>query len=97
MAKWECDPEKAARLIKVKAAESAAKVIKSTVTCLAYDFFRKLTKDDPEIQWDPIMADMHIKNPWLDLRGVEHHGLREKSSESFVNCIEQHKLTFFCM
>jgi hypothetical protein len=40
------------------------------------------------------VADMHTKNPWLDLRGVKHHGLREKSSQSLVDCIEQHKLTF---
>jgi hypothetical protein len=33
---------------------------------------------------------MHTKNPWLDLWGVKHHGLREK-----FDCIEQHKLTFF--
>jgi hypothetical protein len=38
---------------------------------------------------------MHIKNPWLDLRDVKHHGLRKKSSQSLVDCIEQHKLTLF--
>ena len=53
------DPDKDMRLTKVKAAEkeltvTAAKVIKSTVACLAYDLFRKLTKDNPEIQWDLI-------------------------------------------
>ncbi len=40
--KGESDPLKAARLIEVKAAErelAAAKVIKSTITCLAYDLF----------------------------------------------------------
>jgi hypothetical protein len=96
--KGESDPEKAARLIEVKAAErelTAAKVVESTITCLAHDLFRKLTKDDPEIQWDRIVADMHTKNPWLDLRGVKHHGLRKKLRQSLVDCIEQHKLTFF--
>ncbi len=60
MPKGERDPEKAARLIEVKAAErelAAAKVVESTITCLAYDLFRKLTKDNPEIQWDCIVAD----------------------------------------
>jgi len=82
--KGESDPDKAVRLIGVKAAErelTAAKVAKSTIICLAHDLFRKLTKDDPEIQWDRIMADMHTKNPWLDLRGVKHHGLCEKSNQ----------------
>ncbi len=41
------------------------------------------------------MADTHTKNPWLDLRGVKHHGLHEKSNQSLVDCIEQYKLTFF--
>ena len=51
--KGESDPDKAVRLIGVKASEReliAAKVTESTITCLAYDLFRKLTKDDPEIQ-----------------------------------------------
>jgi len=51
--KGESDPDKAVRLIGVKASEReliAAKVAESTITCLAYDLFRKLTKDDPEIQ-----------------------------------------------
>ena len=40
--KGESDPSKAGRLIEVKAAErelTAAKVAKSTITCLAYDLF----------------------------------------------------------
>jgi len=84
----ESDPSKAVRLIEVKAAErelTAAKVAESTITCLTYDLFRKLIKDDPKIQWDRIVTDMHTKNPWLDLRGVKHHGLREKSSQSLVD------------
>ena len=96
--KEENDPEKAVRLTKVKAAErelSAAKVVESTVACLAYDLFCKLTKDNPEIQWDRIVADMHTQNLWLDIRGVKHQGLCEKSNQSLINCIEQHKLTFF--
>jgi hypothetical protein len=96
--KEENDLDKAIRLTKVKAAErelSAAKVVESTVACLAHDLFRKLTKDDPEIQWDRIVADMHTKNPWLDIRDVKHHGLCEKSNQSLIDCIEQHKLTFF--
>ena len=40
------------------------------------------------------MADIHTRNPWLNLRGVKHHGLCKKSSQSLVDCIEQHKLTF---
>ena len=59
--KGEEDVDKALRLTKVDTAEreiTAAKVVESTVTCLAYDLFRKLTKEHPEIQWDRIVADM---------------------------------------
>ncbi len=42
------DPAKAERLTKVKAAEielTVAKVVESTVACLAYDLFHKLNND----------------------------------------------------
>ena len=90
---------KADRLTKVKAAEkelTAAKVAESTIACLTYDLFRKLTKDDPAIQWDRIVVDIHTKNPWVDIKGVKQHGLCEKSHQSLIDCVEQHKLTFFC-
>jgi hypothetical protein len=85
--KEENDLDKAIRLTKVKAAErelSTAKFIERTIVCLAYDLFCKLTKDDPEIQWDRKVADIHTKNPWLDLRGVKHHGLHKKSNQSLI-------------
>jgi hypothetical protein len=96
--KGENDPAKATRLTKVKAVEkelTAAKVVESTVTCLTYDLFHKLTKDDPEIQWDRIVVDMHPKNPWMDIKGAKHQGLRIKLHQSLIDCIEQHKLTVF--
>jgi hypothetical protein len=46
---------KAGRLTKVEAAKEElekAKIVESTCTCLAYDLFRKLLRDDPETQWD---------------------------------------------
>ena len=68
--KGENDPSKATRLTEVKAAEkelTAAKVVESIVACLTYDLIHKLTKDNPEIQWDRIVVDMHSKNPWMDI------------------------------
>jgi hypothetical protein len=29
----------------------------------------------------------------VDFKGVKHHGLSEKSNQSLIECIEQHKLT----
>jgi len=80
--KGEKDPAKAKRLAVVKAAKkelTAAKVVESTVACLGYSLFCKLTKDDSETQWDWILADMHTKNPWEDIKTAKHHGLCKKS------------------
>jgi hypothetical protein len=41
------------------------------------------------------MTDMHTKNPWEDIKGVEHNSLRGKLQQSLTDCIEFHKLTVF--
>jgi hypothetical protein len=38
---------------------------------------------------------MHAKDPWEDLKGVTHDGLRRKSSLSLWECIDFHKLTVY--
>jgi hypothetical protein len=61
----EKDLAKAERLTRVKAAKVRlieAKVTESTLACLAYDLFCKLLRDEPKIQWDQIVTDMHTKN-----------------------------------
>ena len=62
---------------------------------LVYDLFRKTLKEDPELQWDRIVDDMHAKDPWEDLRGAKHNGLRMKSVASLWDCIDFHKLTVY--
>jgi len=42
---------------------------------LVYNLFRKTLKEDPELQWDRIVDEMHAKDPWEDLRGAKHNGL----------------------
>jgi hypothetical protein len=74
----EKDPAKAKRLTKVKAAKVRlinAKVAESTLGCLAYDLFCKLLRDEPKIQWDCIVTDMHTKNHWEDIKGVKRNSL----------------------
>ncbi len=69
----EKDPAKAERLTRVEAAKVRlinAKVAESTLACLAYDLFCKLLRDKPKIQLDWIVTDMHTKNPWEDIKGV---------------------------
>ncbi len=68
---------------------------KSTRACLAYDLFRKLLRDEPEIQWDRIVTDMHTKNPWEGIKGVNHNSLHRKLQQSLTDCIKFHKLMVF--
>jgi hypothetical protein len=92
------DPEKAKRLTKVEAAKVRlinAKVAESTLACLAYDLFCKLLRDKPKIQWNRIVNEMHKKNPWEDIKGAKHNGLRGKLHQSLTKCIKFHKLTVF--
>jgi hypothetical protein len=94
----EKDPAKAKRLTKVKAAKVRlinAKIAESTLACLAYDLFCNLLRDEPEIQWDWILTDMHTKNPWEDIKGVKHNSLHGKLQQSLMDCIKFHKLTVF--
>jgi len=62
---------------------------------LVYDLFHKTLKEDPELQWDRIVDDMHTKDPWVDLRGVRYIGIRRKSYASLWECIDFHKLTVY--
>jgi hypothetical protein len=89
-------PEMAKRLKLVEVAETEllrAEVADSTKVGLGYDLFCKGRKEDPKLQWDRIIDDMHTKDPWEDLKGVKHNGLRRKSSLSLWECIDFHKLT----
>jgi len=38
---------------------------------------------------------MHAKDPWEDLKGAKHDGLRRKSVASLWECIDFHKLTVY--
>ena len=78
-----------------EAALKEAQAQESVEVGLVYDLFRKTLKEDPELQWDRIVDDMHAKDPWEDLRGVKHIGLRRKSIASLWDCIDFHKLTVY--
>jgi len=87
--------QRVSRFEAVVAAQAKAQEVESTKVGLVYDLFRKTLKDDPELQWDHIADDMHANNPWEDLRGVKHDGLRRKSMKSLMDCIDFHKLTVY--
>jgi hypothetical protein len=90
--------EKAERLLLLEPAKQelvTAEVAESAMVASVYELFRKGLKEDPELQWDRIMEDMHTKDPWEDLRGVKHEGIRRKSYLSLWECIDFHKLTVY--
>ncbi len=94
----ETEPQTSKRLSLWEAAEAElkkAQAHESVEVGLIYDLFRKTLKEDPELQWDRIVDDMHAKDPWEDLRGAKHNGLRVKSVASFWECIDFHKLTVY--
>jgi hypothetical protein len=72
-----------------------AEVGDSAKVGLVYDLFCKGLKEDPELQWDCIVDDMHTKDPWEDLKGVKHDGICRKLSLSLWECIDFHKLTIY--
>jgi hypothetical protein len=94
----EKDPETAKKLSLWEAAEEGllkAEASETTKVGLVDELFRKGLKEDPELQWDHIVDDTHAKDPWEDLKGVKHNGLRRKSCASLWECIDFHKLTIY--
>jgi hypothetical protein len=94
----ETEPQTSKRLSLWEAAEAELKkagALESVKVGLVYDLFRKTLKEDPELQWDRIINDMHGKDPWEDLRGAKHDCLCRKLVASLWECINFHKLTVY--
>jgi hypothetical protein len=92
--------EKAKRLNLLEPAKQelvSAEVAETAKVAIVYKLFRKglKLKEDPELQWDPIVDDMHSKDPWEDLKGARHKGICMKSCLSLWECIDFHKLTVY--
>ena len=96
--KKESADEKADRTLglvtcKLKSSEAYAKQASTIGVC--YDLFRQLLADKHQVQWDPIIREVHEKDPWTGLDGSKHKGLRLKTSKLLDDCIMFHKLTVF--
>jgi len=94
----EKEPDTSKRLSLWEAAEAElnkAKASESAKVGLVYELFCKGLKEDPELQWDCIVDEMHAKDPWEDLRGVKYDGFPRKSSASLWECIDFHKLMVY--
>jgi hypothetical protein len=79
--------------IKVKLKEASA--VHATAIGACYDLFCQLLADDPQVQWDRTVREVHKVNLWTALDGTKHKGLRMKISKLLKDCITFHKRTVF--
>ena len=96
--KRETDDQKAERELELAACKAKYDVAYSKhadAIGVHYDLFRQLLSDEPQVQWDRIIEDVHNKDPWTGLNGVKHNGLRMKSAKALEDCIMFHKITVF--
>jgi len=94
----ETEPKTSKRLSLWEAAQAElkkAQAHESAKVGLVYDLFCNTLKEDPELQLDRIVDDMHAKDPWEDLRGAKHDSLCRKLIASLWECINFHKLTVY--
>ena len=59
----------------------------------AYELMRTYFVNEACTQWDKVVQEMHQKDPWVAVDGSLNQGPREKTWESFLCCVELHKLT----
>ena len=60
-----------------------------------FSLYANLLSEDARFRWDKIVASQVGAAPWTDLQGNEHEKEREKSMESFQDCITFHLLDMF--
>jgi hypothetical protein len=71
--KRETDDQKAERELELAARNAKYNVTYSKhadAIGVHYDLFRQLLADEPQVQWDCIVEDVHNKDPWTGLNGV---------------------------
>ncbi len=61
----------------------------------AYELMRTYFVSKARTQWDKDVQEMHQKDPWVAVDGSLNQGPRKKTWDSFLDCIELHKLTIF--
>ena len=61
----------------------------------AYELIRTYFLGEARTQWDKVVQEMHTKDPWVAVDGSLNKGPRKRDWDSFLDCIELHKLTIF--
>ncbi len=65
---------------------------KATAAECFFSLYVNLLSEDARFRWDKIVSSQVRTAPWTDLQGNEHEKEREKSMESFQDCITFHLL-----
>ncbi len=60
-----------------------------------FSLYANLLSEDAQFHWDKIVASQIQAAPWTGLQGNEHKEERDKSMESFQDCITFHLLDMF--
>ncbi len=76
-------------------AENEAQEAKATAAEGFFLLYANLLSEDARFLWDNIVSSQVGAAPWTDLQGNEHKEEREKSMESFQDCITFHLLDMF--
>ena len=79
---------------KVKATDEVT-AVHAIASGACYDLFHQLLADDPQVQWDHIVWEVHENNPWTALDGTKYKGLQMKTSELLKDCITKGSGGFF--
>ncbi len=61
----------------------------------AYELFCIFFVGKARTQWDKVVEEIHMKDPWVAANGSLNKGPRKKTWESFLDCIKLHKFTVF--
>ena len=61
----------------------------------AYELIHTYFISKARTQWDKVVQEMHQKDPWVAVDGSLHKGPCKRDWDSFLDCIELHKLTIF--
>ncbi len=83
------------KLNKLNESLKAKKTIAVELAQKAYKLFHCFIVGKAQTQWDRIMNEMHMKNPWIGVNAKSNKGICVKSWISFMDCIELHKFTVF--
>jgi hypothetical protein len=83
------------KLSNLKEALKAKKDVAVKKAQKAYKLFRCFVVSEAQTNWDRIVNEIHMKNPWVRVNGKSNKGLNVHCRISFMDCIELHKLTVF--